>query len=148
MAILRHFEYDDAVTLQKLSYTDMSLKEIQSMICDWNKCEYKGKYFEMLAVIHDGGIVGEISLYEKSDTVISIGIRVFPAYQRQGFGKKALYMALEIAKNKGYKIVSQQVRRDNVPSIALHQSLGFETDGCEYINQKGNEVIIFLKALY
>ena len=146
--MLRHFEYDDAAALQKLSYNDMPLKEIQSMICDWRKCEYKGKYFEMLAVIHNGGIVGEASLFEISDTVISIGIRVFPAYQRQGFGKKAVDTALEIAKNKGYKIVSQQVRSDNAPSIALHQSLGFETDGREYINQKGNKVIIFLKALY
>ena len=56
-------------------------------------------------------------------------------------------IALEIVKSKGYKIVLQQVRSDNIPSIALHLSLDFETDKYGYVNKKGNEVFLFLKAL-
>ncbi len=56
--------------------------------------------------------------------------------------------ALEIAESKGYKIVLQDIRSDNIASIALHQSLGFETDKYAYVNKKGNEVFLFLKALY
>lgn len=41
----------------------------------------------------------------------------------------------------------QQIRADNVASIALHNSLGFETDGYVYTNKKGNEVLIYIKVL-
>ena len=148
MVTLRHFRYDDATVLQQFSYANMPIKDIQSMIYDWNKCECQGKYFEMFAIIHDGNIVGTVSLSEHSDNVVSIGEEVFSAYQSQGFGKKAMDIALEIAKEKGYKIVLQQVRSNNIPSIAMHQSLGFETDRYAYINKKGNEVFLFVKALY
>ena len=147
MIALRHFRCEDATVLQQFLYADTSIEEIQSMICDWSKYEYQGKYFEMFAIIHDGNIVGTVSLSEHSDNVVSIGEEVFSAYQRQGFGKKAMNVALEIAKDKGYKIVLQQVRSNNIPSIAMHKSLGFETDSYAYINKKGNEVFLFLKAL-
>ncbi|MCH5188215.1 MAG: GNAT family N-acetyltransferase [Oscillospiraceae bacterium] len=147
MVTLRNFRYDDASVLQRFLYANMPIEEIQSMILDWSKYEYHGKYFEIFAIIHDGSIVGTVSLSEHSDNVVSIGEEVFSAYQRQGFGKKAMNIALEIAKDKGYKIVLQQVRSNNIPSIAMHQSLGFETDRYEYINKRGNEVLLFLKAL-
>ena len=148
MVKLRHFIHDDANVLQQFLYENMPIKEIQNMICDWSKYEYQGKYFEMFAIIHGGNIVGTVSLFEQSDNVVSIGEEVFSAYQRQGFGKKAMNIVLEIAKDKGYKIVLQQVRSNNIPSIAMHQSLGFETDRYAYINKKGNEVFLFVKALY
>ena len=53
----------------------------------------------------------------------------------------------ELSKEKGFKIVSQQIRTDNVASIALHSSLGFETNGLVYTNSKGNEVAVYLKSL-
>ena len=53
----------------------------------------------------------------------------------------------KVAKEKGYKIVFQQIRTNNVASIALHSSLGFETNGLIYTNAKGNQVAIYLKSL-
>ncbi len=148
MIALRHFRCSDAAALQQFLYSNMSITEIQSMIFDWNKCEHQGKYFEMFAITHNGNIVGAVSLSEISENVISIGPDVFSSYQRHGFGKKAMNIALEIAKDRGYKIILQQVRSNNIPSIALHKSLGFETNKYTYINKKGNEVFLFLKALY
>ena len=147
MVSLRHFNYGDAVILQQSQNIDMPIEKIQGMICDWNKLEFQGKYFEMFAIINDNKIVGMISLYQHSDNVISIGPEIFSAYQRQGLGKEAICIALDTAKSRGYKIVAQQVQSDNDPSIALHKSLGFETDRYGYINRKGKDVFIFLKAL-
>ena len=144
---LRNFKENDANILRQNWNTNMSIEEIQNMICDWKKHEFKGKYFEMFAIIKDDEIAGMLSLYQHSDSVISIAPEVFPEFQRQGIGKKAMLIALEIVKSKGYKIVLQQVRSDNIPSIALHLSLGFETDKYGYGNKKGNEVFLFLKAL-
>ena len=55
--------------------------------------------------------------------------------------------ALDIAKKKGYKIVSQQIRINNIASLALHSSLRFETNSLIYTNSKGNQVAIYLKCL-
>jgi L-amino acid N-acyltransferase YncA len=55
--------------------------------------------------------------------------------------------ACQIAKEKGFKIVSQQIRVNNIASIALHSSLGFETNGVPLTNAKGKQVFIYLKSL-
>lgn len=147
MIALRNFTNDDAAILQQYRYQSMSLEEIKEMISDWNKKEYKSRYFEMFAVMNEQTVIGCISLYQHSENVISCGPEIFACYRKQGYGKEAMSLALEMAKRKGYKIVSQQIRTNNIASIALHQSLGFETDGYVYINKKGNDVVIYLKLL-
>ena len=101
----------------------------------------------MFAIVRDEEIVGRISLYQHSANVISCGPEIFEGYCRQGVAKEAMVLAMDIAKGKGYKVIMQQIRTDSVASIALHNSLGFETDGYVYKNKKGNEVLIYVKAL-
>ena len=147
MVKLRAFTIGDAEVLRQEHHHNMSIAEIKSMICDWNKLEFQGRYFEMFAIVNDDQIVGEISLYQLSESVISIGLEVFLKFQRQGLGKQAAILALQICKSKGYKIVCNQVLSDNSPSIALNKSLGFETDMYRYKNQKDKEVYLFLKSI-
>jgi len=147
MIKLRNFINDDAAVLQQSVYPNMPVEQIKEMIANWDKKEFQDRYFEMFAVLDDEEIVGTISLYQHSKQVISIGPEVFSDYRRKGFAKEAMRLASDVARNKGYKIVCQQIRTDNVASIALHQSLGFETDGYVYTNRKGREVLIYLKAL-
>ena len=147
MITLRNFSDNDAESLQKCYYKKLSLEEIKEMFSKWNEKEYEGRYFEMFAIVHDQKIVGQISLYQHSETVISCGPEIFECYRKRGFAGEALSLAMEIAKGKGYKVVSQQIRADNIASIALHRGLGFETDGYVYRNRKGNEVVIYLKSL-
>lgn len=147
MVKLRTFTIDDAEILQQEHLHNMPIEEIENMICDWNKLEFQGKYFEMFAIVDDDKIVGEISLYQLSDSVISLGLEVFVKFRRQGFGKQAAVLALQICKSKGYRIVCNQVLSENIPSIALNKSLGFETDMYRYKNQKNKEVFLFLKPL-
>ena len=146
MIALRNFVKEDASSLQK-EYVDMSVKEIEDMICEWNKKQINDKYFEMFAIIFDKKIIGTISLYQHSSEVISIGPEIFELYRKNGFAKEAMMHACKIAREKGYKIVSQQIRTNNIASIALHLSLGFETNGLTYTNKKGNQVAIYLKCL-
>ena len=109
------------------------------------------RYSEILqqtfAVLDDNKIVGELSLYEHSKSIVSIGLEIFSDFQGQGYGKQALMSALQICGSKGYKIVCDQVRTDNAASIALHQSSGFESDMYRYKNQKGTDVYLYMKAL-
>ena len=146
MIALRNFVKEDASSLQK-EYVDMSVKDIEDMICEWNKRQINDKYFEMFAIIFNKKIIGTISLYQHSSEVISIGPEIFELYRKNGFAKEAMMHACKIAREKGYKIVSQQIRTNNIASIALHLSLGFETNGLTYTNKKGNQVAIYLKCL-
>ena len=147
MIRLRNFTSADAEILRQEQYHNMSIEEIESMICDWNKLDYQGKYFEMFAIMHGDTIIGTISLFQRSDSIVSIGAELFPRFRGQGFGKQAVSLALEMCKSKDYKIAYTQVLSNNAASIALNRSLGFETDNYGYINKKGNEVYIFLKSL-
>ena len=134
-------------SLIETGYHGLSSEQIVELIRDWNRKIFDGRYFEMFAVVSDNEIVGTISLYHHSSEVISIGPEIFSEYRRKGFAHEAMKQACSIAKNKGYKIVSQQIRTDNSASIALHLSLGFETNGSVYTNKKGNQVSIYLKSL-
>ena len=147
MICLRNFEIKDASYLYECGYSGLSKEQIEVLICDWAKKEFSRKYFEMFAIISDGKIVGTISLYQHSSEVISLGPEIFCEYRRKGLAKKAVALACQIAKEKGFEMVSQQIRIDNAASIALHRSLGFETNGKVFPNAKGNQVAIYLKSL-
>lgn len=146
MITLRNFTKEDALDLQK-QHSDLSVKQIENMICEWNQKQFNHKYSEMFAILFDKNIVGMISLYQHSSEVISIGPEIFESYRKKGFAKEAMACACSIAKEKGYKIVSQQIRTNNAASIALHLSLGFETNGLTYTSAKGSQVAIYLKCL-
>lgn len=147
--VLRNFipNQEDIGTLQKFYCPNMSIRAIEKMVGDWNLFDYRGKYFEMFAIVRDEKVVGTLSLYEHSKSVVSIGIELFWGCCRKGHGTAAMKNALEICREKGYKIVYQQVRTDNIGSIRLHHKVGFETDNYIYKNQKGQDVILFFKAL-
>ena len=147
MIELRNFRDSDAEMFREKHSKHRSIDEIRDLFRKWNEKEYKEKYFEMFAIVKNEEVVGCISLYQHSENVISCGPEIFDVYQRQGVAKAAMSLTMDIAKSKGYKVVLQQIRADNVASIALHNSLGFETDGYVYRNKKGNEVLIYLKLL-
>ena len=147
MVFLRKIKKEDALRLQEFQYSNLSTEQVESLICDWNKNQFNGKYFEMFAIVLDEDIVGTISLYQHSSQVVSIGPDVFCEYRRKGFAKEAMICACQMAKEKGFKIVSQQIQVNNTASIALHSSLGFETNEFVYTNAKGNQVSIYLKSL-
>ena len=147
MISLRNFMDEDTIEFQQKRNVNMSMNEIKDLFAKWQEKEFEGKYFEMFAVIKDDEIVGMISLYKHSESVISCGPEIFECYRKQGIAEEAMMLAMDIAKAKGYKLVSQQIRLDNTASISLHNKLGFETDGYIYKNKKGNDVVIFIKLL-
>ncbi len=144
---LRQFEYDDAELLRVNQMPDASIEEVRKIIESWKTKTFEGKYFEMFALTVNDAVVGSISLYGRADTIASIGAGVFPDERGKGYAAEGLKLVMEIAKEKGYQLAQDQVRTDNAASIALHEKLGFETDGYVYNNAKGNDVLIYSKCL-
>lgn len=147
---LRHFENNesDLAVLKKFYCPDLSTEAISAMVDEWNSLVYSGKYFEMFAVVEKNGeVVGTISLYEHSPSVVSIGPEIFESFRNSGYGRAAMLGAIDKCKAMGFKIVCEQVRIDNALSIELLGSIGFETDNYVYKNRRSQDVILFMLSI-
>ena len=147
MISIRHFTEHDAIIIQQKQYTETSITDIYEMITEWESNTYQGKYFEMFAIIADDAIVGSASLYEHSKSVVSIGVEVYPDQRRNGYHAEGMRLIMNHARDLGYRIIQDQVRTDNQASIALHNSLEFETDGYVFKNAKDKDVLLYLFCL-
>jgi len=146
MIELRNFTNKDCEFIKNNFYPNMSTSDIDNMINNWNKFLYDNVYFEMFAVLSDNEIVGSVSLYEQGDSIIGAGIRTIESHRNNGYGFKAVELALEHAKQKGYTKAVAQISVNNLASIALHKKLDFSIVS-KYINRKGNEVYDLEKSI-
>lgn len=147
MISIRHFTEQDAIIVQQKQYPEVSITDICEMISEWNTYSYHGKYFEMFAITSEDVIVGNVSLLEHTKSSVSIGIEIYPDERRKGYGIEGIKKMLDHAKTLGYRVIQDQVRSDNLASIALHNSLEFETDGYVFKNAKGKDVLLYLYCL-
>ena len=147
MVVLRHFLEQDAGFICGKVYPDLTIDGAAAMIREWNSGVHQGKYFEMFAVLSGDDIVGYASLLEHSPSVVSAGIEISAAERNRGLGTGALAALISLAREKGYRVMMNQVRADNRASIRMHEGLGFESDGYVYRNRQDREVILFIKPL-
>lgn len=145
MITLRKFNASDEETI--CSKMNVPADVAKRLILEWDTTQYQGRYFEMFAIAEGDTAVGTISLYELSQSIISIGIEVFEEYRQHGYARAAMQQAIQLAQAKKYPVAFQQVRVDNPASIRLHESLGFEKEDSVYTNKKGRDVYLFVKAL-
>lgn len=146
MTFLQPVGYDDIALLKDTSYSTMPCDMIRQMISESIAKRHNDSYFELFAAMNDTCCVGFVSLYEYSDTEISCGPEIKPAYRKQGFAYAAVVLALEHAKHIGFTAAVAQVKQDNAASIALHKRVGFHIEA-EFMNKKGNPVYWFRKTL-
>ena len=59
----------------------------------------------------------------------SVSVTVGKVFWRLGIGRKAMEALIAFAKGCGLEVLQLEVRSDNVPAIALYESLGFEKLG-------------------
>lgn len=147
MVSIRHFTENDADSLCTHQFPDLTHEDVLNLIRDWNSLSYRGKYFEMFAVLSDEAIIGSVSLFQHSRTVASVGVEIYESFRHMGFAYEAILLLLDHAKHLGYGIIQDQVRTDNAASIRLHEKLLFETDRYIYRNEKNIPCYLFLKAL-
>lgn len=67
------------------------------------------------------------------DETPQLGVALFEAFQRKGYGKPLMLAALDAAREYGYSRVSLTVHPEN-PAIALYVKCGFKT-----IERRGND---------
>ncbi len=75
-------------------------------------------------------IIGFIHLQacKKNNQWTNRGMGVAARYRRQGVGSSLLSLAIEFARRKGAAAVISYTDKDNIPSLTLHQRIGFKKD--------------------
>lgn len=147
MVTIRRFTREDAESVQQSLYPDMTVSRVSELIDEWNSRVCGGRRFDMFAIVSDERIVGYVSLYEHSKLIASVGAELVKEERRKGAAFEAISHLLPYAAEEGYRILLDQVREDNTASIQLHKKLGFESDGYVYRNQRGQEVVLYLKLI-
>ena len=109
-----------------------------ALIDEWKQKLYKGSYFEQFAICSDSLPVGWISLYAPGAPSVGVGFEIIEQERRKGYCYQAVQLILEYAKTLGYKTAISQVRKNNIPSIRLHEKCGFAVSG-ECVTSRGNE---------
>jgi ribosomal protein S18 acetylase RimI-like enzyme len=65
------------------------------------------------------------------DGFLISGLETHPEYRRKGYAKQLVSDLIVHLFGKGYTKIYSHIRKNNLPSISLHTSLGFEkTLGC------------------
>ena len=122
MISLRHFEESDAEVLQTYNLSGKSNDDIISMVHDWSTLSYKGRYFEMFAIQKDVTIVGSISIYERSNSIASLGIEIFAPYRRTGHAYEAMRLLIEFATQKAIRLSCNKFELTIWPAYACMKS--------------------------
>lgn len=143
---LRHFNENDYLELTKYYMPNLKEEQFKQIIREWNLLKHKNKFFEIFAIVENRQIVGMISLYQHTSTVVSEGVEIFKPFRNKGLATKSILLIQNIAKFYGYKVITAQVARKNIASIKLHKKLEVEIYH-EFISLKENRQLLFIKTL-
>ena len=138
MITLRNFDANDCDFLVAHFRQGMTMGEAMALIAEWKQKSYKGSYFEQFAICGDSLPVGWISLYAPEAPSVGVGFEIIEQERRKGYCYQAVQLVLEYAKTLGYKTAISQVRKNNTPSVRLHEKCGFAVSG-ECVTSRGNE---------
>ncbi|MBR4435102.1 MAG: GNAT family N-acetyltransferase [Clostridia bacterium] len=105
MILLRPFTVNDRAVIREKMMPGASDGDVDSVIAEWQTKTFNGSFFEMLALTANGTVVGSVSLYERSKTLASVGIEVFPEYRGEGYAYAGMLLMLESAAARGYRAI-------------------------------------------
>ena len=143
---LKAITHCDQGIFDKTEYQGLTKKKRIELISRSIEKSYENKYFEFFLLQNDSDIVGLMNFKAHSDTVISVAPEIKEEFRGKGFATAGLKLAYNLAKEKGFKIAIADIREDNLPSIKLHEKLGFEYMRT-YKNLKGTTLRLYLKLL-
>ena len=102
MISLRKFNHDDAESVRRNLYPDMTLQAVLELIDEWNTCVYHERYFEAFAICSDDRLVGYVSLFEHSDSIVSFGAEVFTDELRKGYAFEGIVRPLTKSSRRSF----------------------------------------------
>ena len=94
-----------------------------------------------------GRVVGFCNYWLVKDEVHLLAIATHPDRRRAGVGRRLMDHLLDVARARASVLVTLEVRRSNVPAIALYERLGFQSRGIRrgYYTDNREDALIMWK---
>ena len=139
-------EKTDIDKLNNTSYADMPIEKKIQMILESNEENHQGNFFKFFLVENLNETVGVINMYSCSKSVVRVAPEIKEKHRGKGYAKEALLLSYDYAKGLGYKLVYAGIKEDNIASIRLHESLGFEYVQ-DFLSSRGKKLKMFIKII-
>jgi [ribosomal protein S18]-alanine N-acetyltransferase len=97
----------------------------------------------------DGKLVGFCNYWLVTTELHILAIATHPDYRGRGIARLILEHVLEIARITGCSLATLEVRRSNVPAIALYERAGFKTVHvrARYYQDDDEDALVMLRAI-
>ena len=104
---------------------------------------------DWLVALDDGLVVGYVGLQMMVDEGHIVNLAVAPAARGRGIGSALLARALEAASERGARLVTLEVRENNLEAERLYRRYGFEAVGRRprYYTDTGEDALIMTLEL-
>ena len=91
-----------------------------------------------------GGVVGFVDYWMVADEIHLLAIATHPDHRRRGIAARLLDHLLAVARAHAARLVTLEVRRTNVPAIALYERRGFKRVGVRpaYYQEDGEDALV------
>lgn len=97
--------------------------------------------------VEQGKVVGYAGMTIIAGEANITNVAVLPECRRQGVGRLLLERLIEICEEENLLLITLEVRRSNIPAIALYESLGFSHEGMRkgYYSDNGEDALIMTR---
>ena len=110
-------------------WEDTSLETIAKFVRDYaGSCFLSGQEEQHYAIgTADGKLAGDLSyFYTEQDCCVTLGITIAPEYHRRGYAREILSAVVEAVQQRYPELdLVALIDKENTPSIALFEKLGF-----------------------
>lgn len=119
---------NDPECLRYQRWEDTSAEGVREFVEKYRDCVFLSRQEEQHYALRAGeALVGDLSyFYTEEDRCVTLGITVFPEHQRRGYAREILTAVISAVQERYPELdIVALIDRENIPSIALFESLGF-----------------------
>jgi ribosomal-protein-alanine N-acetyltransferase len=145
-----------AITIAPATVADLdAIDEIEqhSFKSPWTRATFEGELGREWARIDvarlGGRIVGFCNYWLVTTELHILAIATHPDHRGRGIGTRVLDHVLAVARDTGCSLATLEVRRSNVPAIALYERAGFKTVHvrARYYQDDGEDALVMLRGM-
>jgi ribosomal-protein-alanine N-acetyltransferase len=108
--------------------------------------------WSVLLIAEDGAggpVVGYVVFWVVHDEVHVLNVATALAARRRGIGRALMVAAEEEGRRRGARLSTLEVRRSNVPAIALYAAMGYRQVGVRqnYYAEEREDALVMVKTL-
>ncbi|HEY8424901.1 MAG TPA: ribosomal protein S18-alanine N-acetyltransferase [Limnochordales bacterium] len=140
---MRVKDLNDIMVIERLSFsTPWSRAAFLSELLDNDRAHY-------LVARVDGRAVGYVGIWLVADEGHITNVAVHPDYRGRGVGRRLMEAITDLARRKGMRRMTLEVRKSNIRAQRLYESLGFRSAGIRrgYYRDNNEDAIIMWRDL-